>query len=53
MPRSQISEFVLAKQNSVSHEQEKQLKQRPYLLTEGRTKCQTNKTKVWAPEDKT
>lgn len=46
VPRTQGSEFVLAKQKSVSYKKERQLNQRPDMLTEVRTKCQTNKTSV-------
>lgn len=45
VPRTQGSEFVLAKQKSVSYKKERQLNQRPDMLTEVRTKCQTNKNK--------
>lgn len=46
VPRTQVSEFVLAKQKSVSYKKERQLNQRPDMLTEVRTKCQTNKASL-------
>lgn len=46
VPRTQGSEFVLAEQKSVSCKKERQLNQRPDMLTEVRMKCQTNKTSL-------
>lgn len=38
MPSTQVSEFVLANQESVSYKEEKELNQRPDVLTRGQNK---------------